>query len=80
MTRSDVDRAIIDCYRRFYMPKIVDFHRDTDPFRRDYLLRSTKLIMKSSFLIKKFARLGINPMQMMKEMMTKSGVGPNAHG
>jgi len=74
MSRRDVDRAIIDCYRRFYMPKMIEFHAVKDPFRRDYLLRSTKMIMKSSFLIKKFARLGVNPVQMMKDVMNSRGV------
>lgn len=69
MTRDEVDLAIIDCYRRFYMPKMINFLKDSDPFRRNYLVTSTKLIMKSSFLIKKFARLGINPKSMMKSII-----------
>jgi len=70
MSRREVDRAIIDCYRRFYMPKMIDFRRIKDPFRREYLLRSMKLIMKSSFLIGKFARLGLNPQTLMRELRT----------
>jgi anaerobic magnesium-protoporphyrin IX monomethyl ester cyclase len=66
MTLDQIDLAIIDCYRRFYMPKMLDFRKIEDPFRRNYLLTSMKLIMKSSFLIKKFARLGINPQAMME--------------
>jgi anaerobic magnesium-protoporphyrin IX monomethyl ester cyclase len=69
MTLRDIDRAIINCYRRFYMPKMLDFNKIKDPFRRDYLLRSMKLIMKSSFLIKKFARVGVNPAQMMRDVL-----------
>ncbi|HSG98643.1 MAG TPA: radical SAM protein, partial [candidate division Zixibacteria bacterium] len=53
MTRRDVDRAIIECYARFYMEKIRVFKEDPNPFRREYLMTSTKLIMKSSFLIGK---------------------------
>jgi anaerobic magnesium-protoporphyrin IX monomethyl ester cyclase len=68
MSLRDVDLAIIDCYRRFYMPKMIEVHKIKDKFRREYLLTSMKLIMKSSFLIGKFARLGINPQAMMKEM------------
>lgn len=67
MTLDQIDLAIIDCYRRFYMPKMVEFLKVKDDFRRKYLLESTKLIMKSSFLIKKFARLGMNPMAMMSK-------------
>lgn len=69
MTRDEVDLAIIDCYRRFYMSKMVDFLKEPDDFRRNYLLASTKLIMKSSFLIKKFARLGLNPKTIMKNIV-----------
>ena len=65
MTLEQVDLAIIDCYRRFYMPKMLEFYKIEDPFRRHYLLTAMKLIMKSSFLIKKFARLGLNPVAMM---------------
>jgi anaerobic magnesium-protoporphyrin IX monomethyl ester cyclase len=71
MTLKDIDLAIIDCYRRFYMPKMLEFHKIEDPFRKNYLLTSMKLIMKSSFLIKKFAKLGINPMVMMEKMFQK---------
>jgi anaerobic magnesium-protoporphyrin IX monomethyl ester cyclase len=69
MTLDDVDRAIIDCYRRFYMPKMMDFSNASDPFIRHYLLTSMKLIMKSSFLIKKFARLGVNPKAIMDKVL-----------
>ncbi len=68
MTLPQIDLAIIDCYRRFYMPKMLEFRKISDPFRRNYLLTSMKLIMKSSFLIKKFARLGIDTTRMMEKM------------
>ena len=69
MTRDQVDLAIIDCYRRFYMPKMLEFRDISDPFRREYILRSMTLIMKSSFLIKKFARLGLSAHAVMKEVV-----------
>ena len=71
MTLRDIDRAIIDCYRRFYVPKMITYQREKSRFRRDYLLKSAKLIMGSSFLIKKFARLGIDPRVVMKDMMRR---------
>ena len=51
------------------MHKMFEFQRIRDPFRKDYLFRSMKLIMKSSFLIKKFARLGLNPQVVMKDVL-----------
>ncbi len=74
MSRTEIDLAIIDCYRRFYMPRIMRFRADKDEFRREYLLRSTKLIMKSSFLIKKFARVGLKPGEIMKQVMGGKGM------
>ena len=71
MTLKQIDYAIIDCYRRFYMPRMMKFATDKDPFRKNYLMLSMKLIMKSSFLIKKFARLGINPKAMMEKVLGK---------
>ncbi len=70
MTLAEIDLAIIDCYRRFYMPKMLDFRRIKDSFRREYLLTSMKLIMTSSFLIGKFARLGLNPKAMMNKILS----------
>ena len=51
------------------MPKMKEFMTVKSKFRRDYLLRSTKMIMQSSFLVKKFARLGIDPRKAMKDVM-----------
>ena len=72
MTRKEIDFAIISCYGKFYMPKMKEFLTVKSKFRREYLLRSTKMIMQSSFLVKKFARLGIDPRQAMKDVMGKA--------
>lgn len=69
MTLDQIDLAIIDCYRRYYMPKMMEFLKIKDDFRRNYLVKSTKLIMKSSFLIGKFARLGVNPKAVMQKIL-----------
>ena len=59
MTLREIDEAIIRCYRDFYMPKMADFMAFPDKFRRDYMLSSMKLIMKSSFIVEKLGRLGM---------------------
>jgi hypothetical protein len=41
------------------MPKMADFRKFPDAFRRDYMLSSMKLIMKSSFIVEKLGRLGM---------------------
>jgi anaerobic magnesium-protoporphyrin IX monomethyl ester cyclase len=53
MSVHQVDIAVADCYRRFYMGKIIDFMTLKAGFRRDYLLGVTRLFMGSSFVIKK---------------------------
>jgi anaerobic magnesium-protoporphyrin IX monomethyl ester cyclase len=52
MTLEEVNSAMINCYREFYTWKVPLFRNDPDPFRRDYLTRATRLMMKNSFLKK----------------------------
>jgi anaerobic magnesium-protoporphyrin IX monomethyl ester cyclase len=54
MTLEEVNSAIVGCYADFYRWKGPQFANDVDPFRRDYLLRATRLMMKNSFLQKYF--------------------------
>ena len=53
MSLLQIEVAQADCYRRFYMSKIIDFMTMKATFRRDYLMRITKLFMGSSFVMKK---------------------------
>jgi anaerobic magnesium-protoporphyrin IX monomethyl ester cyclase len=53
MSLDDVDNAIVDCYRSFYTAKALSVFSDKDEARRNYMLRSMKLIMGSSFVRKK---------------------------
>ena len=53
MTRLQIEVAQADCYRRFYMGKVIDFMTMKAGFRRDFLMRITKLFMGSSFVIRK---------------------------
>jgi anaerobic magnesium-protoporphyrin IX monomethyl ester cyclase len=55
MTLGEVDGAIVDCYRSFYMDKARDLLRMPAGPRKDYLVRAMKLIMTSSFVRKKMA-------------------------
>lgn len=58
MSILQVEVAIADGYRRFYMGKIIEFMGMKATFKRDYLMRITKLFMGSSFVMKKLG-LGI---------------------
>jgi anaerobic magnesium-protoporphyrin IX monomethyl ester cyclase len=53
MSILQVEVAQADCYRRFYMGKIIDFMTMKATFRRDYLMSITKLFMGSAFVMKK---------------------------
>ena len=55
MTLLQIDVAVADCYRRFYMSKIIEFMTMEASFTRDYLMRITKLFMGSSFVMKKLS-------------------------
>lgn len=61
MTLREVDMAIIDCYRNFYMGKLKEILSMKDVFKKQYLLRSMKLIMNSSFIVDKLDSLGKIP-------------------
>ena len=53
MTIADLNHAMVDCYRKFYMGKLGDFLSEPDPFRKHYLVEAARLIMGSSFIKKK---------------------------
>lgn len=53
MTLREVDDAIVDCYRKFYFEKGRQLLAMPPGFRKDYVFRSMKLIMSSSFVRKK---------------------------
>jgi anaerobic magnesium-protoporphyrin IX monomethyl ester cyclase len=61
MELADIDRAIIDCYQKFYMGKMNDIMTMKDEFRRQYLITSMKLMMNSSFIVEKLGALGSIP-------------------
>lgn len=70
MTIREIDEAIVRCYRDFYIPKMLAFRDFPDEFRRDYMLKSMKLIMRSSFIVEKMGKLGC-PEAMRKVMESK---------
>jgi anaerobic magnesium-protoporphyrin IX monomethyl ester cyclase len=53
MSMLQIEVAIVDCYRKFYMGKIIEVMTMKDNFKRGYLMRFTKLFMGSSFIVKK---------------------------
>jgi anaerobic magnesium-protoporphyrin IX monomethyl ester cyclase len=61
MTLEDVDRAIVNGYRDFYMGKFMEMLDTDDQFKKDYLMLAMKLMMSNSFIKKKLGMLGEMP-------------------
>lgn len=61
MTLEDLDRAIVDCYRTFYMHKYKEIMGEKNEFRRHYMLTSMRLMMSNSFIKKKMGNFGDMP-------------------
>ncbi len=71
MTIREVDDAIIDSYRSFYFDKGKQLLAMKPGFRRDYVYRSMKLIMQSSFVRKKM--LGRTMPQEVRNLLAALG-------
>ncbi len=61
MTLEELDRAIIDCYRGFYMLKFAEMMEEKDEFKKQYMMTSMKLMMSNSFIKKKIGIIGTMP-------------------
>lgn len=72
MTIQDVNEAIVQCYKKFYMNRMKHFDAYKDPLKRKYFLSSMKLIMKSSFLRKYMKGLGKMPRAIEKNARAES--------
>jgi len=57
MSMLQIEIALVDCFRKFYMGKVFEVMTMKDVFRRGYQARATKLIMGSPFVFKKFGML-----------------------
>jgi len=66
MTIAEISRAVIDCYRQYYMEKVREYDSLEDRFKRDYLLRSMKVMMENSFLVKHIMGMGEIPEEVRK--------------
>lgn len=58
MTRKQVDAAIVEGYRRFYMGKFKEMLSSKDPFKRQYMLNAMRRMMTNSFIRDKIGNLG----------------------
>ncbi len=67
MTLEELDRAIIDCYRAFYMTKFAEMTlEEKDEFKKQYMMTSMRLMMSNSFIKKKIGLIGEMPEEVRK--------------
>ncbi|RMG04820.1 MAG: radical SAM protein [Nitrospirae bacterium] len=57
MTIEEIDQAIVECYRAFYMNKYAQMLDEKDEFRKNYMITSMKLMMSNSFIRKKIGNM-----------------------
>ena len=74
MSLLQVDAAVMNCHRRFYMGKLSEVIAMKDSFKRDYLLKAMKLMMVNPFILKKLgmgtlARIPAKIGEMMRKDM-----------
>lgn len=66
MSRETLSAAVIDCYRRYYMDRMDTYVTEKDIFKKDYMLRSLKVMMEDSFLKKHIGGMGSIPAKVRK--------------
>lgn len=67
MTLEELDRAIVDCYRAFYMNRYAEMTlQERDEFKKKYMMTAMKLMMTNSFIKKKIGAVGEMPAEVRK--------------
>jgi len=68
MTLAELDKAIVDCYRAFYMNRYAEMMlQEKDEFKKKYMVTAMKLMMSNSFIKKKIgATMGDMPAEVRK--------------
>jgi anaerobic magnesium-protoporphyrin IX monomethyl ester cyclase len=67
MTLEELDKAIVDCYRAFYMNKYAEMKvEEKDEFKKKYMITSMRMMMSNSFIKKKMGNLGEIPEEVKK--------------
>ncbi|MBI4844477.1 MAG: cobalamin B12-binding domain-containing protein [Nitrospirae bacterium] len=72
MTLKELDKAMMDCYRAFYMNKHAEMIiEEKDEFKKKYMMTSMKLMMSNSFIKEKMGSLGEMPEEVKKILESK---------
>ncbi|HEX3032926.1 MAG TPA: cobalamin-dependent protein [Bacillota bacterium] len=68
MSRDKLFQEIMKCYQEFYFFKLSEWKSLSDPFKKDYVVRSMKVIMNNSFITQHVPMLGSVP-QKVKDLI-----------
>ncbi len=75
MTLKELDKAIVDCYRAFYMGKYLEMMEEKDEFKKKYLITSMKLMMTNSFIKKKIGDVVGEMPEEVKQIIESADLG-----
>jgi anaerobic magnesium-protoporphyrin IX monomethyl ester cyclase len=75
MTRDEVFKAVLECYKTYYMRKLSQWDALEDDFKKELLFRGLKAIAENSFLKKHMSRMGKMPAEIEKYIL-KPRVSP----
>lgn len=73
MTRGELFKEVLNCYQSFYFYKLPQWTKLKDPFKRDYVLKSMKVILNNSFITQHVPMLGTMPKK-VKDLVDKLGL------
>lgn len=61
MTREELFKEALNCYQSFYFYKLPQWAKLGDKFKKEYLLRSMRVILNNSFITEHIPKLGVMP-------------------
>ncbi len=61
MTLAQINKAIFNCYKEFYMFKLKEMEKEKNPFMKNYFMTAMKLMLENSFLTRRIKDLGKMP-------------------
>ena len=66
MTREEVFKEVLSCYKTYYMSKLPQWEALTDEFKKELLFRGLQTIVQNSFLRKHMSTMGKMPAEVEK--------------
>jgi anaerobic magnesium-protoporphyrin IX monomethyl ester cyclase len=73
MTRDELFKEVLNCYQSFYFYKLPQWTKLKAPFKRNYALKSMKVILNNSFITQHVPMLGTMPKK-VRDLVDKLGL------